>query len=134
MRDAIRMSIDHLKEKGKQDKKVLVVVTDGNDNSSLISLENLVKASQQSEVLIYAIGLLSEEERREANARQTRVETHCRGHRRPVVFPEGCDAMSQRSRIRWRTIFAISTSSLTLRECRLWTEVSARSGRCQRSE
>ncbi len=66
MRDAVRMSIDHLKEKAKKDKKVLVVVTDGNDNSSLVSIENLVKASQQSEVLIYAIGLLSEEERREA--------------------------------------------------------------------
>ena len=66
MRDAIRMSIDHVKQKAHRDKKVLVVVTDGNDNSSVISLENLVKASQQSEVLIYAVGLLSEEERREA--------------------------------------------------------------------
>ncbi len=66
MRDAIRMSIDHLKEKAHKDKKVLVVVTDGNDNSSVISLENLVKAAQQSEVLIYSVGLLSEEERREA--------------------------------------------------------------------
>ena len=66
MRDAIRMSIDHLKEKAHKDKKVLVVVTDGNDNSSVIGLENLVKASQQSDVLIYGIGLLSEEERREA--------------------------------------------------------------------
>jgi rare lipoprotein A (peptidoglycan hydrolase) len=36
-------------------------------NSSAISLEQLVKASQQSEVLIYSVGLLSEEERREAN-------------------------------------------------------------------
>jgi Ca-activated chloride channel homolog len=66
MRDAIRVSIDHVKEKGHRDKKVLVVVTDGNDNSSIISLENLVKASQQSEVLIYSVGLLSDEERREA--------------------------------------------------------------------
>jgi VWFA-related protein len=60
------MSIDHVKEKAHKDKKVLVVVTDGNDNSSVISLENLVKAAQQSGVLIYAVGLLSEEERREA--------------------------------------------------------------------
>ncbi len=66
MRDAIRMSIDHLKEKAHKDKKVLVVVTDGNDNSSVISLENLVKSAQQSGVLIYSVGLLSEEERREA--------------------------------------------------------------------
>jgi VWFA-related protein len=66
MRDAIRMSIDHLKEKAHKDKKVLVVVTDGDDNSSLVSLENLIKASQQSEVLIYTVGLLSDEERRNA--------------------------------------------------------------------
>jgi Ca-activated chloride channel homolog len=66
MRDAIRMSIDHVKEKGRKDKKVIVAVTDGNDNSSLVSIENLVKASQQSEVLIYGVGLLGEEERRQA--------------------------------------------------------------------
>src|SRR5262249_43913424 len=66
MRDAIRVSIEHLKEKAHKDKKVLVAVTDGNDNSSVISMENLVKASQQSEVLIYGVGLLSEEEHRAA--------------------------------------------------------------------
>lgn len=66
MRDAIRMSIDHVKDKAKKDKKVLVVVTDGNDNSSTITLENLVKSAQASEVIIYGIGILSEEERREA--------------------------------------------------------------------
>src|SRR6185436_12359364 len=64
MRDAVRMSIDHVKGKGKKDKKVLVAVTDGNDNSSMISIENLVKSSQQTEVLIYAVGILGEEERR----------------------------------------------------------------------
>jgi Ca-activated chloride channel homolog len=74
MRDAIRMSIDHLKEKAHKDKKVLVVVTDGNDNSSLVSLENLVKASQQSGVLIYAVGLLTEEERREAKRAERALE------------------------------------------------------------
>ncbi|HTQ54534.1 MAG TPA: VWA domain-containing protein [Bryobacteraceae bacterium] len=66
MRDAIRMSIDHLKEKAKKDKKVLVVVTDGNDNSSLISLESLVKAAQDSGVLVYTVGLLNDEEKKEA--------------------------------------------------------------------
>lgn len=66
MRDAIRMSIDHLKEKAKKDKKVLLVVTDGNDNASIVNLENLVRAAQDSETIVFAIGLLSEEERREA--------------------------------------------------------------------
>jgi Ca-activated chloride channel family protein len=66
MRDAINKSIDYLKDKGKRQKKVLLVITDGNDNASRISLEKLVSRAQQSEVLIYAIGLLNEEERREA--------------------------------------------------------------------
>ncbi len=65
MRDALSMSIDHLVEKGKKDKKVLLVVTDGNDNTSGTTLEDLVHKAQQSEVLIYAIGLLNEEQRRE---------------------------------------------------------------------
>jgi VWFA-related protein len=68
MREAISMSIDYLKEKGKNHKKVLLVVTDGNDNASTISLERLVDRARQSEVLIYAIGLLDEEEHREAKA------------------------------------------------------------------
>jgi len=66
MRDAISMSIDYLKKEGKKQKKVLLVVTDGNDNASTMSLEKLVTRAQQNEVLIYAIGLLNEEERREA--------------------------------------------------------------------
>jgi len=66
MRDAISMSIDYVKDKGKKDKKVLIVVTDGNDNTSNIGLEELVRKAQQSDVLIYSIGILSEEEPREA--------------------------------------------------------------------
>ena len=66
MRDAISMSMDYLKDKAKKEKKVLVVVTDGNDNTSNINLEELMRKAQQSDVLIYSIGILSEEEPREA--------------------------------------------------------------------
>ena len=66
MRDAIRMSIDYLKENGKRDKKVLVVVTDCDDNNSSGTLEDLIKDAQQGEVLIYTVGLLAELEKREA--------------------------------------------------------------------
>jgi len=75
MRDAIRVSIDHEKQKAKRDKKVLLVITDGNDNASMISQEGLMKAAQQSEILIYAIGLLSEEERREARRAKRALDT-----------------------------------------------------------
>jgi VWFA-related protein len=88
MRDAIRMSIDHLKEKAHKDKKVLVVVTDGNDNASVVSLENLVKASQQSEVLIYGVGLLGEEERREAQRAQRALRALGMATGGEVFFPK----------------------------------------------
>ena len=48
MRDAIRMSIDHMKEKARRDKKVILVVTDGNDNASTITLEKLVKGASRA--------------------------------------------------------------------------------------
>jgi len=66
MRDAISMSIDYVREKGKHDKKVLLVITDGNDNTSNESLEQLYRKAQQTGVLIYSIGLLNEEDPREA--------------------------------------------------------------------
>jgi VWFA-related protein len=87
MRDAIRMSIDHVKEKAHKDKKVLVVVTDGNDNSSVVSLEDLVKAAQQSEVLIYSVGLLTEEERREAKRAQKALEALAEATGGETFFP-----------------------------------------------
>ena len=88
MRDAIRMSIDHLKEKAHKDKKVLVVVTDGNDNSSVITLESLVKAAQQSETIIYAVGLLGEEERREAQRAQRALKALGEATGGEVFFPK----------------------------------------------
>ncbi len=87
MRDAIRMSIDHVKEKAHKDKKVLVVVTDGNDNSSVVSLEDLVRAAQQSEVLIYAVGLLSDEERREATRARKALEALAEATGGETFFP-----------------------------------------------
>ena len=68
MRDAVSMSVDYLKQEGKIDKKVLLIVTDGNDTTSTgITLEKLVeKVHHNPELLIYAIGILGEEDRREA--------------------------------------------------------------------
>ena len=68
MRDAINGAIDYMNQKAKNHKKVLLIITDGNDNASTISLERLVDRSRQNEILVYAIGLLEEEERREAKA------------------------------------------------------------------
>lgn len=61
MRDAISGSIVEM-HKAKHDKKVLVVITDGDDNYSKVGMEQLLRETRQSEVLIYCIGLLSDED------------------------------------------------------------------------
>jgi len=72
MRDAISMSIDEMKAKAKKDKKIIFLVTDGNDNTSAITIERLIEKVRESEILVYTIALLNEEDRGEAKkARRT---------------------------------------------------------------
>jgi VWFA-related protein len=61
--DAIVASADHLKRNARLDKKVLFVVTDGEDNASSENLEKAVKQLQEEDSpAVYAIGILGEEE------------------------------------------------------------------------
>jgi Ca-activated chloride channel homolog len=87
MRDAIQMSIEHLK-KAHKDKKVLVVVTDGNDNSSIAGMEAVMKAARQSGVVIYAVGLLTEEEHREASRAKRALNDLTEATGGSVFFPK----------------------------------------------
>ncbi|MGH9435137.1 MAG: VWA domain-containing protein, partial [Terriglobia bacterium] len=55
--DAVVASLDHLKL-GNRDKKVLLVITDGDDNSSRYTFPELIQYAEKSNAVIYAIGLL----------------------------------------------------------------------------
>ncbi len=61
--DAVVASADHLKRNARLEKKVLFVVTDGEDNASNETLEQAVKMLQdENGPQVYAIGILGEEE------------------------------------------------------------------------
>jgi Ca-activated chloride channel homolog len=65
--DAIVASSDYMKKNAKLQKKVLFVVTDGEDNASRESLEEAVRRLQEENgPTVYAIGLLGEEKARRA--------------------------------------------------------------------
>jgi Ca-activated chloride channel homolog len=89
MRDAIVMSLDYLKEKGKKDKKVLLIVTDGDDTASIISIEKCIQEVQKSEAVIYAIGLLNEESVRDQKRAKRALDaiTHATGG--VAYYPKG---------------------------------------------
>jgi len=59
--DAVYASIDHLKL-GNRDKKVLLVITDGEDNASRYTFDELMARAQKSNAVVYTIGLLGSEE------------------------------------------------------------------------
>jgi VWFA-related protein len=61
--DAIIGSLDHLK-KGHKDKRVLLVITDGDDDASRKTFEYTIKVAEQSDAAIYAIGVFSEDDRK----------------------------------------------------------------------
>jgi Ca-activated chloride channel family protein len=65
--DAVVASADHLKKNAKLQKKVLFVVTDGEDDASRESLEQAVrKLQEENGPTIYAIGILGDEKQRRA--------------------------------------------------------------------
>lgn len=59
--DAIAKGLEEL-QAGTRDKKVLIVVSDGGDNSSQRSLDQVMKLAGQSSAVIYAVGVFDEED------------------------------------------------------------------------
>ena len=55
--DAIAAALEHLK-KGNRDKKVLIVVSDGADNASKHTLDQVMALAMKSDVIIYTLGLV----------------------------------------------------------------------------
>jgi VWFA-related protein len=61
LRDAVYASLDHMKL-GNRDKKVLLVISDGEDNASRYTFEELLAHAQKAGALIYTIGLLGDDD------------------------------------------------------------------------
>ncbi len=97
MRSAISGALDYMKSDAKLDKKVLVVVTDGNDNASgdNPTLEQLLRKVRDSGVLIYSIGLLNEEEPREARAAKRALNSLAETSAGAAYYPKDLDEVEK---------------------------------------
>jgi len=67
MRDAVDVAEGYLHDCGKKDRRALLIITDGNDNASSISLDRIAREAQQRDIAIYAIGVFGREDPAAAN-------------------------------------------------------------------
>ena len=88
--DAVIGSLDHLK-KAHKDKRVLLVVTDGEDNTSHNSLDKAIKEVQKTDTVIYTIGLLSEESKKNSKRAKKALEQLAQASGGLAFFPENVD-------------------------------------------
>lgn len=57
--DSVAFALDHLKH-AKFRKKVLVVVTDGEDNASRLKFRELIERAEEEDAVIYTVGMFGE--------------------------------------------------------------------------
>jgi VWFA-related protein len=88
--DAIIGSLDHLK-KGNKEKKVLLIVTDGEDNTSRNSLEKTVREIQKTDTVIYTIGLLGQESKKSAKTAKKALIAIAQASGGVAYFPENVE-------------------------------------------
>jgi VWFA-related protein len=85
--DAVNEAL-HTMESGKYRKKVLLVVSDGNDTASFTPLSGLRTLIRESETLVYAIGIDSDDQRlRDRPRREMTPSPQLRPPQRPPIFP-----------------------------------------------
>ena len=61
MRDAVDAAEHYEIEHATRDRKALLIVTDGNDNASLVSDDQIRQQAEQHEIVVYAVGLLHDQ-------------------------------------------------------------------------
>jgi VWFA-related protein len=92
--DALHLALRHLTEKASWDKKILLLITDGEDNASRVTLEQLVRTVERSDVMIYTVGLLSGESSRSMRRAKRALENIAKASGGTTYFPKSLDEVS----------------------------------------
>jgi Ca-activated chloride channel homolog len=58
--DAVQLAAWHLERNGSREKKVLLVISDGEDNKSRLKLGEAIEALRESKITVYTIGFLTD--------------------------------------------------------------------------
>jgi len=60
LRDAVDTAVSYVGQHASHDRRVLLVITDGRDNASTVTLKELERGTGQSDIAVYAVGLFAE--------------------------------------------------------------------------
>jgi Ca-activated chloride channel family protein len=62
MRDAVLLAEGYLRQHASHDRQVLLVITDGNDNASIASMEHLRRTVERSQIAVFGVGLFRDDD------------------------------------------------------------------------
>jgi Ca-activated chloride channel homolog len=94
--DAVAASADELARHAKQPKQVLLIVTDGADNASRLSLDQAIHRVQNlGGPVVYSIGLLYGDDKEEAQKARTDLETLSEETGGIAYFPRSLDDVNE---------------------------------------
>jgi len=75
LRDAVTRAEAYLQDHALHDRHVLLLVTDGRDNASTVTVRQIEQLSRQSETAVYAVGLFGSADSSEAKAGRHELKT-----------------------------------------------------------
>jgi VWFA-related protein len=62
LNDALKLALEHL-QKGRRDKKTLILISDGGDNASELTQADIIHLAEESRATIYTIGIFDPEDK-----------------------------------------------------------------------
>ena len=91
LRDAVDIGERYLKEHAAHDRHVLLVITDGRDNASTVTLRQIEELSRRSDTAVYAIGFFRASDSTEAKDGRRELDPLTRETGGTAVYPGSVD-------------------------------------------
>jgi Ca-activated chloride channel homolog len=91
LRDAILWGEAYLAEDAGRERKALVVVSDGCDNASAASREEVKERARRSQIVLHAIGLLNEDDSGQADRGRKELDELCEESGGLAYFPRAIE-------------------------------------------
>jgi Ca-activated chloride channel family protein len=91
MRDAVDVAEEYFEQHATRDRKVLLIITDGNDNASVAEEKRIRARAERGQIVIHAIGLLNDDDSSEAKRARNALDDLAEVTGGVTFYPENLD-------------------------------------------